>query len=350
MHSQQITAWGAPLEGRDLPTPKPRGSEVLLRIHACGVCHTDLHIWQGYFDLGDGKRSLIEDRGVRLPFTMGHEIVGEVVAVGPEASGVKVGDQRIVYPWIGCGTCNVCKRGLDLLCVTPRIIGTWKDGGYADHVIVPHARYLVAFDGLDPALACTYACSGITAWSALAKTGATRADDPVLILGAGGVGLNAIYLAPALVAGPVAIGDPDPAKRAAAEAAGAAWTFDNTAPDAAEAVRRWSNGGVAAVVDLVGRPETARFGIDVLRKGGTLVMVGLFGGAITLPLPWLPAKMISLRGSYVGTLDDLKGVVAMAQGGRLPALPVARRPLAEANAALTDLAAGRVVGRVVLNP
>ncbi|HEX8374073.1 MAG TPA: alcohol dehydrogenase catalytic domain-containing protein, partial [Geminicoccaceae bacterium] len=130
MHSYQITDWGRPLEARDYPDPEPRGSEVLLRVEACGVCHSDLHIWQGHYDLGEGERIRMADRGMKLPFTMGHEVGGEVVALGPDAGdqGVGVGDRVIVYPWIGCGVCAACRRGEELLCLTPRIVGTWKDG------------------------------------------------------------------------------------------------------------------------------------------------------------------------------------------------------------------------------
>jgi propanol-preferring alcohol dehydrogenase len=352
MRSYQIVAWGQPLEPRDYPEPEPQGSEVLLRVEACGVCHTDIHLWQGYFDLGGGQRMRIEDRGVRLPFTMGHEVAGEVVALGPAAKGqgVEIGERRLVHPWIGCGRCAVCLRGEELLCLTPRIVGTWRDGGYSTHVLVPHPRYLVDFTGIPAELACTYACSGVTAWSALQKTGAVHEDDAVLLIGAGGVGLNALHLAPSALPGPVAVADADPVKREAAAAAGAAWTLDNTAADALQAVRDWSRGGVAAVIDFVGRPETARFGLDALRKGGTLVLVGLYGSALSLPLPLLPLRMLTLQGSYVGTLDDLKAVVSLAQAGKVPPLRTAPRPLAEANAALADLVAGRVLGRLVLRP
>ena len=98
---------------------------------AAGICHSDLHIWEGYYELGGGKRLKLPDRGIKLPLTMGHENVGEVVAVGPDAKGVKVGDLRLVYPWIGCGECKVCKRGDENLCTKPQILGVFSHGGYA---------------------------------------------------------------------------------------------------------------------------------------------------------------------------------------------------------------------------
>ncbi len=353
MRRCQIVAWGKPLEMREYPTPEPQGSEVLVRVTACGVCHSDLHIHQGYFDLGEGEQIRIEERGVTLPFTMGHEVVGKVVALGPEAvgRGVEVGREYIVFPWIGCGECAVCLRGEENLCTRPRFVGTVKHGGYGDHVVVPHPRYLVAFDGIPRELACTYACSGVTAWAALDKAGIRRDDQALLLIGVGGVGMNALALARCRVPGPVVVADIDPEKREAALAAGAAAVFDPADADAVRAVREWSAGGVWGAIDFVGRPETARFGLSCLvTKGGTLVVVGLYGGRLELPMPWLPLRALTLRGSYVGTLDDLRTVVRLAQEGKVPPIPVTRRPLEEANAALEDLAAGRVRGRQVLVP
>ena len=128
---------GPAARGAGLSGPCPQGPEVLVRVTACGVCHSDLHIWQGFFDLGGGERINIADRGVELPFTMGHEVVGEVLSVGPEAKDVAVGDRRIVYPLIGCGKCPECLRGDELMCLQPRIVGTWRPGGYSDRVMCP---------------------------------------------------------------------------------------------------------------------------------------------------------------------------------------------------------------------
>src|SRR6266540_234062 len=111
MQSYDVCECGAPLRLIERPTPEPQGGEVLLRVKAAGVCHSDIHIWDGYYELGGGKRLQLLERGIKLPLTMGHENVGEVVAIGPDAKGVKVGDVRLAYPWMGCGECKVCKRG-----------------------------------------------------------------------------------------------------------------------------------------------------------------------------------------------------------------------------------------------
>jgi hypothetical protein len=128
MHSMQIVEWGKPLEPRDRPTPRPQGTEVLVKVAACGVCHSDLHLQDGYFDLGGGNKLELEKLGLKLPHTLGHEIVGEVVAVGPEAAGARIGDKRVVHPWIGCGSCETCRRGDELLCTSMRSLGARRDG------------------------------------------------------------------------------------------------------------------------------------------------------------------------------------------------------------------------------
>src|SRR5947208_9756116 len=129
---------------------------------------------------------------------MGHEIAGKVAALGPRASGVKIGDKVVAYPWIGCGECAVCLKGEELLCLTPRTLGTRRAGGYATHVIVPQGRYLLPHEGVPQGLAATYTCSGITALSALKKTRShLSADDHLVIIGAGGVGGSAVHISAA---------------------------------------------------------------------------------------------------------------------------------------------------------
>ena len=351
MHSQQIVEFGGPLVAHDHPTPEPRGTEVLVRVHACGVCHSDLHIWDGYFDLGGGNKVMVVDRGMEMPFTLGHEIVGEVAAVGPEAEGAAVGDKRIVYPWVGCGECEICARGDENLCGTQRFLGTRVHGGYSDHVVVPHPRYLVDYDGVDDDIAGTYACSGLTAYASLKKVAPLGADDSVVMIGAGGVGLNAVHLAPALIEAGVIVADVDEAKRQAALAAGARHAVDSAAEDTVNTVRtELTKGGAGAVIDFVGSPATAQFGLDVLCNGGTLVIVGLYGGQWPLSLALLPFRSLRVMGSFVGSLPDLRDLMALVKASGVPPIPFETRPLSAATQALADLKAGRVMGRIVLRP
>lgn len=351
MHCQQITAWGRPLEGRDYPTPTPEGTQVLLRVEAAGVCHSDVHIRAGYFDLGDGEKLSLEERGAALPLTLGHETVGEVAALGPDAAGVAVGDRRIVFPWIGCDACDWCDSGREHLCGAPQFIGARVDGGYADHVLVPHPRYLVDYGAVPTDLACTYACSGITAYGALTKIGDIGPGDAIVVIGAGGVGLNAVHIARALYDGPVIVADIDATKRQAAEGAGADRAVDNANPDTVGEVVELTRGGAAATLDFVGAAASSKFGIDVLRKAGTHVVVGLYGGSkLPLALPTVPPRQLTLRGSYVGTLPEMHALMDLVHAGKVPPIPTTPRPLAEANAAVDDLESGRVVGRYVLKP
>ena len=350
MRAMQIIEWGKPLEAREYPTPEPKGDQVVVRVEAAGVCHSDVHIWDGYFDLGGGNKVTLEQRGVKLPFTMGHEIAGEVVAVGPEARGVQIGKRYAVYPWIGCGTCAVCRKGEELLCLTPRTLGTRTAGGYGSHVLVPHARYLVDHGTVDQALAATYTCSGITAFSAMKKVrDHVDVGDHFLIIGAGGVGGQAVHIAPAYLAGKMLVADIDAGKRAHAREMGAVETVDNSAPDGLAKVLEVSGGGVAGAIDFVGAPKTMEFGINALRKGGKLVMVGLYGGAASVSTVMFPFKMMTIEGSYVGTLEDLRELLALGSAGKIAPIPIERRSSDRATESLADLkSGGKVAGRVVM--
>ena len=348
MLSYQIEAFGKPLAQALRETPLPQGSEVLLKVGSCGVCHSDLHLLDGYFDLGDGAK-LDLSRGIAPPRTLGHEIAGTVVALGPEAQGVAIGDRRVVYPWIGCGHCSLCAAGDEQLCAAARALGIQRDGGFADHVLVPHARYLLDFDPLPEAQACTYACSGLTAYAALKKAAPLHEADPLLIIGAGGVGLSAIRLARQMYATPPIVAEIDKAKWDTALEAGAGQLIDPSDAGALKALMK-SSGGVAAAIDFVGATSSFAFGLGALRKGGKLVCVGLFGGTSPIATALLPLRAVSIIGSYVGSLAEMQAVLAIARSGVLPELPVSTQPLATATQALADLKAGRIKGRAILVP
>ena len=350
MRSFQVCQCGAPLQFAEQPTPTPAGTEVLLKVLAAGVCHSDLHIADGYFDLGGGKRLTIAERGIKLPLTMGHESVGEVVAVGPQAQGVRVGDRRLAHPWMGCGECAVCRRGDEQLCRTPSSLGVFRAGGYSDFLLVPHPRYLFDIGDLPPEKAAPLACSGVTTYGALKKVGAVLKSESLVIIGAGGLGLMCLALHKAMGGHSAIVVDIDPVKRAAAKTAGARQVIDGGARDAAQQIVAATNGGAWAAIDLVGSSGTARLAIDSLIKGGKLIVVGLYGGDITVPLPFFPMRAITLQGSYVGSLTEMAELLDLVRRVGLPPIPVATRPLAEVNAALDDLRAGKVVGRVVLTP
>jgi alcohol dehydrogenase, propanol-preferring len=348
MRAWAVVENGQPLQDIELPTPEPQGSEVLLEVTHCGVCHSDLHIWEGFYDLGGGNRMSLKDRGVVLPLAMGHEIVGRVAKLGPDAKGVAQGDVRIVYPWVGCGACADCLGETDNMCTKPRSLGVFQHGGYATHVLAPHPRHLIDPGTIDPAVAATYACSGVTVYSAIRKVMPMPADQPIVVVGAGGLGLNAIAVLKAMGHRRIMVVDVSAEKLAAAREAGATDTVEASTEGTTARIVAACGGPVRAVIDLVNGTATARFAFDALQKGGKLVQVGLFGGELTLPLPLMAIRALTVQGSYVGTPADLRDLVSLAQEGKLKPLPVTTVPRAQVNDALMRLRQGRVTGRVVL--
>jgi Alcohol dehydrogenase GroES-like domain len=212
MRSYKLTQFGAPLSEVIESPPAPKGAQVLLRVSACGVCHSDLHVADGYFDLGNGQKLDLAP-AVKLPRILGHEIAGVVEELGPEATGVKVGDRRTIYAWGGCGSCAQCRAAEENLCAKPRNLSIHADGGFSNYILVDHPRYLVEYEPLSASFAATLGCSGLTAFSALKKAAPVDAQHPLLILGAGGLGLAAVSLCHALYGmGPI-VADIDAAKR-----------------------------------------------------------------------------------------------------------------------------------------
>jgi D-arabinose 1-dehydrogenase-like Zn-dependent alcohol dehydrogenase len=345
----QVCTCGQPLECNEQATPEPKGTEVLLKVLAAGVCHSDLHLADGWFDLGGGKRLSLADRGMKLPVTLGHENVGEVVALGPDAKGVKVGDRVLVDPWIGCGTCGPCLRNEDNLCTAMRSLGVFSNGGYADYLVVPDARYLFNIGNMSPERAAPLACSGVTTFGALKKV-ATLKTEPTVIIGAGGLGLMCLALHQKMGGHSAIVVDIDPAKRDAALKGGAKAVVDGGAADAVDQIKRLTNGGAWGVIDLVGSSQSARVGCDSLAKGGKYVIVGLYGGDLTVSLPPIAMRAVTIQGSYVGSVPEMAELMELVKRTGLPDVPVATRPLSQVNEAMADLRAGKIVGRVVLQP
>lgn len=349
MKSYKVIEFGQPLQRVDAPDPAPQGTEVLVRITASGVCHSDVHLWEGFFDMGGGNK--LPTRGVAPPKTLGHEIVGEVVALGPDAKGAAIGEKRIVYPWIGCGKCWLCQSGSEHLCSSgPLVLGINRDGGFADHVVVPHPRYLFAYDGVPTELACTYACSGITAFSAVKKVQGQEGDKPILVIGAGGVGLMGLQFAKSLLGHAPIVADIDDRKLELAKEAGAGAVINSKAPDARKQLLSMTGGGVAAAIDFVGAESSSLFGFNALRTGGKLVIVGLFGGSFTVPVPMFPMTSRTVQGSMVGSLAEMDEMMKIVRAGKIAPVPLVKRKLDEADAALQDLRKGLIMGRAVLIP
>ncbi len=348
--SYDLVEFGKPLQPREREMPEPKGTEVLVRVRRSGVCHSDLHIAEGFFDWGsEGKFSMTER--MTLPMALGHEILGEVVAAGPDAEGVEIGKTMLVHPWIGCSKpdCRPCSEGRENDCPFMRALGVARDGGYGEYVIVDDPKFLVDVDGLDLDTVTPYACSGVTVYNALKKAGMTNEDEWLAVMGAGGLGLNAIAIGRAMGFPNIVVVDIDERKLQAGVEMGADAVLNGGREDALDELRRITGNKLFAVVDTVGAPTTSALAVRALIKTGRYVVVGLYGGDLKMPLPWLPQKAMTVRGSYVGSANDLRELIALVRTGKVKELPVTSRPLSEAGPALEDLKAGKVTGRVVLN-
>jgi alcohol dehydrogenase len=327
--------------------PAPRGSEVLVRVTCCGVCHSDLHVQDGYFALGGDRRlDITKDRA--LPFTLGHEIASVIEAAGESAEGAVIGRQVAVYPWIGCGACAACRAGEENMCSAHHHLGVTADGGFATYVLVPHPRYLLDYAPLPASFAGPLMCSGLTAYSALKRLTTQAERGPVLLVGLGGVGMMGLALARTLFRQPPLVADIDAEKRNAALEAGAAGAFDPADPQARKAILAATGGGLFAVCDFVGSDKSLQFSTAVLARGGKVVVSGLLGGSFSIPAAMIAIKAITIEGTLTGTLAQAHELIELARSGKIVPIPTHARPLDEAQAALDDLRAGRVVGRTVL--
>jgi alcohol dehydrogenase, propanol-preferring len=346
MHRQSLAAYGQPLCETVVDCPKPSGSEVLVRIERCGVCHSDVHLQDGYFSLGGGKK-LDVSAGRALPFTLGHEIAGVVESAGDEAPEAKIGRRVAVYPWIGCGVCAACRGGEENLCSDHRHLGIAVDGGFATHVLVPHPRYLLDYAPLSPAFAGSLMCSGLTAYAALKRHTGRPERGSVLLLGLGGVGMMGLAIARALFRTPPIVADIDAEKRKAAIAAGAVEAYDPADPQTRKAVMK-ATGGLLAICDFVGSDKSLQFATGLLVRGGKVVVTGLLGGDFSMAAAMFGIKAMTIEGTLTGTLAEARELLDLVRSKNIAPIPTRDRPLAEAQAALDDLRAGRVVGRTVL--
>lgn len=350
--SYDLVEFGKPLQAREREIPEPKGTEVLVRVRRSGVCHSDLHIQDGYFDLGEEGKLEMGARGMVLPQALGHEILGEVVAAGPDAEGVEIGGTMLVHPWIGCmqPDCVHCMNDRESDCLKMRALGVVRDGGYGEYVVVDEPKFLVDIDGLDLDTVTPYACSGVTVYCALKKVGPSEMHpgEWLAVMGAGGLGLNAIAIGKAMGFEKVVACDIDAGKLQTAVSMGADAVLDTTRSDALDELRKITDNNLTGCVDTVGVPSTSRLAVHAMIKNGRYVVVGLHGGDFKMPLPWLPQKQMVVRGSYVGSCTDLRELIDLVRTGKVREIPVSTRPLSAASETLDDLRDGKITGRVVL--
>src|ERR687895_1456962 len=260
------------LEIREVEVPKPRGSQVLVKVMSSGVCHSDIHLWEGGYQGLEGQFLKATDRGVKYPLTPGHEIAGTVESLGEEAvdekkDSISKDEKVLVYPWIGEGVCPACIIGQENLCDKPGSLGIYNDGGYAEYVLVPHYKYLVKIgNDMDTDISAPLSCAGLTAYGAV-KNANLKPDDNVVIVGTGGLGLMAIQLVRALTAARIIAMDIDDKKLEVAKKEGADIIVNSKKEDPAKAVMELTDKlGADAVIDFVNASKTVETDMQFLRK------------------------------------------------------------------------------------
>ena len=347
MIRQSLVKFDAPLCETIIDTPQPQGAEVLVKIERCGLCHSDLHIQDGYADLGGGKK-LDTTRGMSLPFTLGHEIAGIVDAVGPDAPQNLVGKKFAVFPWIGCGKCRDCLAGDENLCAKNQYLGVSRDGGFATHVLVPHAKYLLDYGSLPVNMAATLMCSGATAYGALKRLVDRPRQRNILLIGLGGVGMMGLAFAQAMFKQPISVADLNPAARDSALKNGAAIAYDPAETDIVKRILKETDGGFDGVVDFAGNDKSMAFAMGALARGGKIVVSGLMGGNFSLPMVQWIYKRMTIEGFMTGTLDEAKELMALARDGKVKPTPMKEEPMTDVQSWIDELRAGKVVGRIML--
>jgi len=336
MQAAVVTAFGKPLEIQTLPIPVPGPGQILVKTEACGVCHTDLHAANG--DWPD-KPS--------LPFTPGHEAIGIVTARGAGVTIVKEGD-RVGVPWLysACGHCEYCLSAWETVCPFAQFGGYTKNGGFAEYVIADPNYVAHIPAGLDARAVAPIICAGITTYKGI-KVADVRAGEWIAISGCGGLGHLAIQYAKLMGLSICAV-DIDDDKLAHATKLGADAVINARHGDPAAAVAKITGGGAHGVLITAPSLPAFRQGIEMTRRTGTCVLVGLPPGDFPVPLFDVVAKCITIRGSFVGTREDMAECLALTASGKVTAdIELSRLP--SINDVLERLAHDQVASRVVID-
>jgi alcohol dehydrogenase, propanol-preferring len=351
MEAARIIQPNESLQIQQLETPKPKGSQVLVKVNSSGVCHSDIHLWQGGYEGSGGQFLKTTDRGVKYPLTPGHEIAGTVERMGEEAEGFSKNQKVIVFPWIGEGLCPACRIGQENLCDKPRSLGIYTDGGYAEYVLVPSSKYLVKLDeGMDLDTSATLSCSALTAYGAV-RNAILNPYDNLVVVGAGGLGLMAIQLAKSITGAKIIAMDLDDNKLDVAKKNGADNTINSKKEDPVKAIMELTDKmGADAIIDFVNASKTAETDMQLLRRRGKLVLVGLFGGELKLNLVSMPTRAYKIIGSYTGSISEMVELVSLAKRGVIKPVVSERFRLNQATEALTMLKEGKIIGRGIINP
>ncbi|MFI0788882.1 NAD(P)-dependent alcohol dehydrogenase [Streptomyces lydicus] len=346
MRAFQLVGWQQPPELREVPVPEPGPGQVLVKVGGAGACHSDLHLMEAP---GPPPGFATEP-----PFTLGHENAGWVESPGPGVTGFAPGDPVIVYgPW-GCGTCANCREGKENYCQTTRGqgggLGGGHDGGMAEYLLVPAARFLIPLGTLDPRQAAPLSDAGLTSYHAVKRSvHLLGAGSTAVVIGVGGLGQMAVQMVRALSAATTVIAvDTDADKLETARRMGA----DEVVLPGEDAVTRIKDmtgqQGAQLVLDMVGADPTLRLAAQVARVLGHLTIVGLGGGALPVNFS-SPAHECSVASPYWGSLPELMEVITLARQQKIEML-VERFPLESASEAYQLLHDGKIRGRAVITP
>ena len=345
MKAYRMIAWKTAPEYQEIPQPEPGPGQVLVKVGAAGICHSDLHVLHEF------------DAGVfnaELPFTLGHENAGWVEALGPGATGFDVGEAVAVYGPLGCGRCARCQTGDESICDRAAELpgagwGLGVDGGTAPYMVVDSARQLASLGDLDPVLAAPLTDAAVTPYRAIKRS--QRVLGPgstTTVIGVGGLGHLAVQILRAVSPTTVIAVDSRPEARALAESLGAHHTVE-AGPDAADAIRDLTKGlGVDLTLDLVGSDQTLAMAFATARAGSRIMLVGAAGGSIPYTL-WATRFEVEVATSMWGGTTDLRDVIALAQTGQLTP-KVTTYGFDEIPTAFSALESGTLEGRAVILP
>lgn len=341
MRAVQVTGYHENLQLTELPVPEVSGPfDVIVKIGGAGVCRTDIHILEGQW---------AEKSQVKLPYTIGHENAGWVVAVGSAVTGVAEGDTVIVHPLITCGLCRACRSGDDVHCENSAFPGIDTDGGYAEY-LKTSARSVVRIDpSLQPADIAALADAGLTAYHAAAKAAKRLGPrDRCVVIGAGGLGHIGIQVLKALTPSELIVVDRNPEALALATSIGADRTVVADGSHVEAVLDATGGFGAEVVVDFVGEGGATSEGVRMLRRHGDYHVVG-YGENINVPTIDIISTEISIVGDLVGSYNDLQDLMVLAARGAVK-LHTAKYALNDFQQAIDDLGAGKVRGRAILIP